>query len=486
MMQLGLMGQGSPAGFAVAPAAPRLPSSRIAWSLENLCSAAGGHSIPAGRSSQLSCKRGGLIVQTAWSGSCKRSGLIQCKRAPARSCGSGCPFCENRRIGATNSLGAVNPELAQQWHQTKNGSLTPYNVPPSGARVAWWKCPNGDDHEWKMSVNARASGSKSGCPFCDGKQVSKGNSLEAKHLMLAKEWHPSKNGSLLPSQVTARSGKIAWWVCDRKHDYRARVADRVAGRRCGQCRNQTSQFELRLLAELESLFENGQVLHRHKVGGVECDIFIAHLSLAIEVDGGHWHKAREPEDRRKNSVLEAEGVSCLRVRGPGLSLIGPHDVMITKGEESNPNHEVISRVVEGIVRLAPDPSLQILARQYQVSTGFRNPQRFNKLMWDIAKPAKGAALSDRAPPELLAEWHPTLNQPLEPADLSYGSGRKVWWLCAAKGHAWEASVDNRMKGNGCHHCYKGRGRSKTNLQLLPDSHPSTSTLEPVEASIEPH
>ena len=33
-------------------------------------------------------------------------------------------------------------------------------------------------------------------------------------------------------------------------------------------------------------------------------------------------------------------------------------------------------------------------------------------------------------PELAKEWHPTKNGSLEPTDLTLGSNKKVWWVCA--------------------------------------------------------
>ena len=54
-------------------------------------------------------------------------------------------------------------------------------------------------------------------------------------------------------------------------------------------------------------------------------------------------------------------------------------------------------------------------------------------------------------PELVKEWHPTKNGDLTPADVTFGSGRKVWWKCS-KGHEWEVSISNRTKGNGCPYC----------------------------------
>ncbi|WOJ97978.1 zinc-ribbon domain-containing protein [Congregibacter brevis] len=82
-----------------------------------------------------------------------------------RANGKGCPYCANQHITKENSLGAVNLALASQWHPTKNGSLTPFYIAPSAKKRVWWKCRNGDDHEWEATVNHRATGT--GCPKCN-------------------------------------------------------------------------------------------------------------------------------------------------------------------------------------------------------------------------------------------------------------------------------------------------------------------------------
>ena len=56
-------------------------------------------------------------------------------------------------------------------------------------------------------------------------------------------------------------------------------------------------------------------------------------------------------------------------------------------------------------------------------------------------------------PELVSEWHPTMNEVLKPTEVSYGSARKVWWICK-KGHIWEASLTDRSRGRGCPICAK--------------------------------
>lgn len=56
--------------------------------------------------------------------------------------------------------------------------------------------------------------------------------------------------------------------------------------------------------------------------------------------------------------------------------------------------------------------------------------------------------------ELLSEWHKEKNGDLSPRDLTYGSSRKVWWVCK-NGHEWQASVYTRRSGRGCPYC-KGK------------------------------
>jgi len=40
----------------------------------------------------------------------------------------GCPCCAGRKVSVTNSLATLLPELAAEWHPTKNGDLTPDQI----------------------------------------------------------------------------------------------------------------------------------------------------------------------------------------------------------------------------------------------------------------------------------------------------------------------------------------------------------------------
>jgi hypothetical protein len=56
-------------------------------------------------------------------------------------------------------------------------------------------------------------------------------------------------------------------------------------------------------------------------------------------------------------------------------------------------------------------------------------------------------------PGLAKEWHPTRNADLNPRNVTPGSGKKVWWICA-DGHEWEATIYSRNRGSGCPTCNK--------------------------------
>ena len=43
--------------------------------------------------------------------------------------------------GYTKSLAETHPDLAAQWHPTKNGELTPYDVTAGTDKSVWWLLP---------------------------------------------------------------------------------------------------------------------------------------------------------------------------------------------------------------------------------------------------------------------------------------------------------------------------------------------------------
>lgn len=80
------------------------------------------------------------------------------------------------------------------------------------------------------------------CTFM--KKLTKDHNLQRVNPVLAGQWHPTKNGSLMPRQVTPRATRKVWWVCEKGHEWQARIADRAFGNGCPFCHNKRKPREL--------------------------------------------------------------------------------------------------------------------------------------------------------------------------------------------------------------------------------------------------
>lgn len=143
-----------------------------------------------------------------------------------RVSGCGCPVCANRALQpGQNDLAAQFPDIAAQWHPTKNGALTPQDVVPGAHRKVWWQCEKG--HEWQAMIFSRTY-EGSACPVCAGRQVVAGeNDLQTIFPAIAAQWHPTKNGQLTAQALSPYSNRRVWWRCDLGHDFQAMVSART-------------------------------------------------------------------------------------------------------------------------------------------------------------------------------------------------------------------------------------------------------------------
>src|SRR5690606_26057192 len=129
-----------------------------------------------------------------------------------------------------NDLATLRPDLAAQWHSTKNGDLLPSQVSVrSSANNVWWQCERG--HDWQATPANRGGGKN--CPVCSGQRVLAGfNDFASAYPELATEWHPTKNGDLTPSDVTRSSSAKVWWQCAKGHEWETWVYTRSGGSGC--------------------------------------------------------------------------------------------------------------------------------------------------------------------------------------------------------------------------------------------------------------
>jgi len=148
--------------------------------------------------------------------------------------GKGCPFCVGKKVNHTNSLASLRPDLAEQWHPTKNDNLTPHDVTCKSDKKAWWICKDcKSEFDTRIAVRERGSD----CPYCSGQKVNGTNSLSTLNPKLASEWNYKKNGELIPDNVTLKSGRKVWWLGRCGHEWVAPINDRTKekGTNCPYC-----------------------------------------------------------------------------------------------------------------------------------------------------------------------------------------------------------------------------------------------------------
>jgi len=79
--------------------------------------------------------------------------------------GKGCPFCHGLKASTTNSLVSLFPNIAAEWHRTKNGGLSVETIVARSPRKVWWRCAANQNHVWEARVQDRTQ-KGSGCPSC--------------------------------------------------------------------------------------------------------------------------------------------------------------------------------------------------------------------------------------------------------------------------------------------------------------------------------
>ncbi|MCJ7805653.1 zinc-ribbon domain-containing protein [Patescibacteria group bacterium] len=203
--------------------------------------------------------------------------------------GVGCPICSGRKVSLSNSLATKEPVIASLWHPTKNEPLNAYQVTPYSGQLVWWKCPEGEDHEWKSTVANLVNGSS--CPVCMNRKITKNNNLFALFPDLKDEWDFEKNKDVNPVTLSAGSRMKVWWVCKRdpEHMWFSTIKDRTAKESgCPYCSIKLNVSELKMLGIIKQLFEGKEILYRYKpkwLNRMELDVYVPELKLAFEYQG---------------------------------------------------------------------------------------------------------------------------------------------------------------------------------------------------------
>lgn len=389
-----------------------------------------------------------------------------------------------------NSLQKINPELAKEWHPTKNGDLSPDMVTNQSGKNVWWMLSYDDtktgkhfNFEWKAKICNRARGAA--CPYLTNKKVWTGfNDLQTIDPELAKEWHPVKNGGLKPTDILPGSNKKVWWLLPYddpetgKHfdfEWQASVNDRHRGAGCpfisksgqavwtGYNDFATKHPEL---AKEWICSENGLTPQNVTAGANEKVLW--EKIYCDEKTGRKYHF------RWKSTVYNRIKNGCPFLSGKEV-YVGYNDLATVNPEiaaewnykrngELTPQM-VTSKSEKKVWWIYPydDPNTgKHFDFEWQATIKNRTLNHSKCPYFNGTKVWTGYNDLATTHPELLKEWDYEKNKSigLTPDLITAGSHSKAWWTVNIKNietgqietFSWMAIIKNRANGSGCPAC----------------------------------
>jgi hypothetical protein len=406
---------------------------------------------------------------------CHRCGSSWLASPAKRADGRGCSYCAGKAVNETNSLAALFPTVAKEWHPNLNEPHTPETVTAKNSKKVWWKCLE-CSHEWEASISNRTD-RNSRCPKCSKRQRSEtvplakvaksGNSISATLGHLVDEWDYEKNSPITPETISARSSTKVWWKCDRGHSWQARPGDRFMGTGCPECQFgwQTSRVEVRIFSELAQLFEGLQ--WRHKIDRTEIDFFIPSIGVGIEIDGYFWHKDKLLLDTAKNKVAEKKGFTLIRIREKRLNKISEEDVVLNFGDHKKVVFELCSKIIPHVLH---NSVLCDKIQKYIRSHTFHNEKLYKEIVKSLPAPRIEDSLAALYP-DVAKEWDFENNKPLIPTLFRPSSNYNAHWVCNNNPeHRWKTAIGNRtqyLTATNCPLCAHAiRGRKRKNASIM--------------------
>jgi hypothetical protein len=238
---------------------------------------------------------------------------------------NGCPSCNGRSKPVSEEL----PHLLAEWSSVN--VYSPDVITAGSTKRITWSCPQPGHLDYVMAPIERRAGY--GCHQC----VLDKQSLAVAVPKVAAEWHPTKNHPLLPTEVMKGTGRKAWWLCSKGHEWETVISYRTSPRSstgcpiCAQSSISSVEAELRAAFTLDQVLTSVRQEHNttlpiawrnRKSMHVDIVASCQGKPVVIEYDGWYWHSGQRKKDSvtprerdtAKTLALLNEGYRVVRIR----------------------------------------------------------------------------------------------------------------------------------------------------------------------------
>jgi uncharacterized protein with PIN domain len=329
--------------------------------------------------------------------------------------------------------------------------------------------------------------------------------------LLIKQVHPTKNKSLDISSLSSGSNKKVWWICDKGHEWEAKVLNRTQGNGCPFCSGRqaiigendifTTNPELKNEWNYKKninvdpktiksasnkkvwwICDKGHeweasVSNRNR--GTGCPECSSQLKTSYPEQYFYFHLSNIFKNTinrykdKKNKISEIDifikdlmiGVEYdgyyyhKNEKDTKTNILLKNGIILISIKETRNFRKDINNIIYVHQPVTEEKLKDTLERLLILINKIKNTQikyivkeENNKLL--ILSNYRNLIVSNSifvTHPQLFKEWNNEKNLKLNPKTITSGSGIKVWWICD-KGHEWEAEINNRSKGHGCPYC----------------------------------
>ena len=349
-----------------------------------------------------------------------------------------CPFCSNKKLlVGFNDLSTTHPRLANEWHPTLNGSLTPMDVSFGSSKKVWWKCQKG--HEWQASISNRSKNRN--CPICS-KQLKTSFPEQALFYYIKKHFSDAENTNTavismeldiyIPSLHTAIEYDGVYYHKSANSKHREQHKNRLC-----------NDNNIRLIRVREiGLSSYEDCICIADVNPSNPRAIGRAISEVLELLGIEEYKIDIDTDAPEilSWYLSSEHTRNLLALNPLLASEW-HSV---KNGELKPEHLAFNSGKK--VWWVCEKGHEWQASLHNRSKGKGCPYCSGRLA------IKGVNDLLTLRPDIVREWDFEQNDHVQPTEVKLGSNEKVWWICSTCGHKWKTTINARTSGRGCPKC----------------------------------
>ena len=287
------------------------------------------------------------------------------------------------------------------------------------------------------------------------KQYQFNNSLLVVNPNLSKEWNYKKNLGLTPDMFLPNSNHKVWWICSKGHEWLSAISWRNSGNGCPYCSNKKL---LKGFNDLKTINPKLAQEWDYKKNDIKPDEVFSNSHKKV------WWICPTCSNSYQASIAHRNnGKSCPNCKW---------DILSQKGiERFYDENKLLVKLFPNLMKewnykknINLDPNKFVIGSRKKVwwicSKGHewentisnRTQHNQNCPYCSNQKVLRGYNDLQTINPNLASEWDYKMNR-INPWEIAFGSGKKVWWQCNKCNYEWEAQVYQRNKGYAkCPNC----------------------------------